>query len=116
MLAQVFAHLGRLERKLTRRNEEEGLNLGNGDVDPLEGGNDEGGGLARAVLCAGENVALGESKGDGLFLNGRGTLKAFFENAHEQFAAEVHVFPFHVRFLCDVLRGENMRRRLIYLQ
>ena len=104
MLAQVLAHLGCLERKLTRRDEEEGLNLGKGDVDLLEGGNNEGGGLACTVLCTGKNVAFGESKGDGLFLNGRGTFKAFFKDSHQQFAAQVHVLPFHVCFLCDVLQ------------
>src|SRR5260370_18900118 len=109
MLAKVFANLGRLECKLARGDEEEGLNLGNGDIDLLEGGDDEGGGLARAILCTSKNVALREGKGNSLFLDGRGTLKALFEDAHKQFAVEVHVFPFHVRFLCDVLRGENMR-------
>lgn len=69
VLAQRLADLGGLERELTRGDEEERLDLVDFGVDALEGGDDEGGSLARSVLGSREDVATGEGDWDGLFLD-----------------------------------------------
>lgn len=75
VLAKGLADLGGLEGELAGRDEEEGLDLVDARVHALEGGDDEGGRLAGPVLGTGEDVATGEGDGDGLFLDGRGSLE-----------------------------------------
>lgn len=70
MLAKDLAHLGCLESQLTRGYKEEGLDLGLVHVDLLQRRDDEGSGLASAVLGTGKDIALGEGGGDSFFLNG----------------------------------------------
>ena len=103
MFPQNLAHLRRLQRELTGRDEEEGLNLAFVSVDLLEGRDDEGGGFACAVLGSSKNVAFGEGDRDGFFLNRGGTLESGFENAHEQFSSELHVFELEPLGCCHVL-------------
>lgn len=79
VLAERLADLRCLEGELTGRNEEEGLDLLDFGVDTLKGRDDEGGGLARSVLGASEDIATGEGDRDGFFLNGRGTLELWRE-------------------------------------
>jgi len=50
VLSEGLADLGGLESKLSGRNEEESLDLGDLDVDLFEGRDDEGGGLSGSVL------------------------------------------------------------------
>ena len=94
VLAEYLADLGGLERELARRDEQKRLDLGFAHVDLLEGGDDECGCFACAVLGAGEDVALGEGDGDGFLLDRRGLFEPGFEDAHEELSTEEHVLEF----------------------
>ncbi len=102
VLPEVLAYLCGLQRKLTCRDEQEGLDLVLVDVDLLKRGNDEGCSLTRAVLGTGEDVAFGECDGDGLLLDWRGPLEAGLVDAHEELPAEVHVFKFDTLCCGDI--------------
>ena len=87
MFSKDLAHLGGLQRKLSSRNEEECLNLEFGDIDLLEGRDDECCSFARSILRAGENVTLGESNRDSFFLDRRRLFEAGFKYAHQEFTS-----------------------------
>mmetsp|Transcript_15818 Transcript_15818/g.40766 ORF Transcript_15818/g.40766 Transcript_15818/m.40766 type:complete len:470 (-) Transcript_15818:225-1634(-) len=104
VLAKVPTHLRRLQRELPRRHEDHRLDVGLGGVRLLEHGDDEGGGLSRAVLRAGQDVAPRERDWDRLLLDGRGTLKARLEDAHQQLTLEEVVLELVALGRGDVLR------------
>ena len=59
VLSEGLADLGCLHGKLSGGDEYQALDLGNLGIDLLEGGDDEGSGLAGSVLCTGEDVTTG---------------------------------------------------------
>eukprot|EP00760_Papus_ankaliazontas_P008881 PhM_4_TR13942/c4_g1_i1/m.5384 len=104
VLSELLRHLRRLEGELARGHEEEGLHGVDFGVHLLERRDDEGGGLAGAVLGARHDVLAGEGDGDGLLLDGRGALEALLEDAHEQLALEEVVLEGHLAARADVVR------------
>lgn len=72
------------------------------DVNLLEGGDNEGGCFSGAVFGTGEDVAFGEGKGDGFFLDGRGLFEAGLEDAHEEFTSDGHVLEFEALGCGDI--------------
>jgi hypothetical protein len=131
VLAERLADLRCLEGELTSGDEEEGLDLLDFGVDTLEGRNDEGGGLSRSVLGTSEDVATGESDGDGFFLNGRGTLElrtqvmsgirrrkrreegthTGLKDTHQQLALEEVVLELVTLGVGDILQGGKRKEK-----
>lgn len=127
VLAERLADLRGLERELTRGDEEKRLDLVHLGVDALEGGDDEGGRLARPVLGSCEHVATRQRDGDRLFLDGRrllelvrrlrqyrrgndaGSTHACLENTQEQFALEVVIRELVPLGSSDVLQPSRVR-------
>lgn len=107
VFAQFLADLRRLEGKLTRRHEDDDLDLGDVSVDALQSGDEEGSGLSGAVLGTSEDVTTSKGDGDGLLLDGRRLLKALFEDAHEELAFQVVVLKVVVLDGDDVLGLET---------
>ena len=70
VLAQVPTDLRGLECELARGHEDHRLDVRLGRIRLLEHGDDEGRGLACAVLGARQDIAPGERDGDTLLLNG----------------------------------------------
>jgi hypothetical protein len=66
---ECLAHLGCLKREFASGNEKERLDFRPADVDLLERGDDERGGLARSVLRSCEHVAPGSCNRDRLLLD-----------------------------------------------
>lgn len=102
MFSKDFADLRCLQSEFTSGDEEEGLDLGFIDVNLLECRDNESGSLAGAVLCTGKDIAVGECDGDSFFLYWRGLFETCFKDAHEELAAEVHVFEFKTLGSCHV--------------
>ena len=71
VLSERLGHLARLQRKLTRRYEEYGLDLGLARVHALQRRNHVRGRLARAVLRTREDIAARKRDGNGFLLDGR---------------------------------------------
>lgn len=92
VLAQGLAHLGRLQRELSSGHQDECLDVRFLTIDLLEGGDHKSRCFAGAVLCARQDVAACQSNGDGFLLDGTGSLKAGFKDAHEQVSLEKVVF------------------------
>ncbi len=59
--------------------------------EPLQNGQHETRGLARAGLRAGEHVAAGEHGRDGLQLDGGGRVVAFIGNSTQQFGRQPEI-------------------------
>ena len=70
MFSESLADLGSLHGQFAGRDEDETLDLGDLGVDLFQGGNDEGGGLAGAVLGTGEDITAGQGNGYAFFLDG----------------------------------------------
>lgn len=75
VLAEGAAHGRCLESKFAGRDEQKSLDLVDVWVDPLERWNDEGRGLACAVLGASQDISPCQRNRDGLFLDGRRLLE-----------------------------------------
>mmetsp|Transcript_586 Transcript_586/g.1762 ORF Transcript_586/g.1762 Transcript_586/m.1762 type:complete len:227 (+) Transcript_586:600-1280(+) len=104
VLSNLFEDRARLKCKLARGEEHKRLRIVLRRVHLFEARDDEGGGLARAVLGARQQVAAGERNRDGLLLDGGGLFEAFLENTHEQFAFQKVVLKVVPLGLGDVLR------------
>mmetsp|Transcript_15527 Transcript_15527/g.48823 ORF Transcript_15527/g.48823 Transcript_15527/m.48823 type:complete len:367 (-) Transcript_15527:133-1233(-) len=94
VLAELLAHLRRLQGELAGGHEEESLDLLLLHVDLLHDRDAERGGLASTVLRAREDVAPGEGDGDRLLLDRRGTLEALLVNPHKQLPFEEVILEF----------------------
>jgi len=103
MFSEGFADLGCLHSEFSSGDEDEALDLRYFGVDTLEGGNDECGGLARAILCAGKNISASESDGDALFLDRGGLFVTGFEYTHQQITVKLEVFEFQSFRIRDIL-------------
>lgn len=79
------------------------LNLVAGNVDPLQDGNAESGGLACAVLSTRKDVPACESDGDALLLDWGGLFEALFKDPHQQLALEEVVLEIIALGCCDIL-------------
>ena len=67
---QRLAHLRGLQRKLSRRYENQGLRLRVLRIDLFQCGNEECSGFSRAVLCSSKYVSACKGDGYSLFLDG----------------------------------------------
>ena len=74
-----------------------------GRVRLFEARDDVSGGLARAVLGPGQDVAVLQDDGDGLLLDGAGLFETLLEDAHEELALEEEVLELPALGLRDVL-------------
>mmetsp|Transcript_29883 Transcript_29883/g.63645 ORF Transcript_29883/g.63645 Transcript_29883/m.63645 type:complete len:297 (-) Transcript_29883:361-1251(-) len=106
VLADLLAHLGRLEGQLARGHQDQRLDAVLGGLDTLQDGDDVGGRLSRAVLGAREEVAAGEGDRNALLLDGRGLVEAFLVDAHEELPLEVKVFKLAAFRVGDVAGSE----------
>jgi hypothetical protein len=88
VLAELLAHLRRLQGQLARGHENQGLDLRAARVHLFQNGDAKGRGFARAVFRAREHVAPRQGNGDGFFLNRGGFFKALLVDAHEELALE----------------------------
>lgn len=103
VLAKGLANLRGLHGKLSRRDENEALNLGNFRVDALECRDNEGSSLSGSVLGSGEDIATSQSNRDRFLLNRRGLLEASLEDTHKQVALERKVFEFEALGFRNIL-------------
>ncbi|RBQ82883.1 hypothetical protein VDGD_21002 [Verticillium dahliae] len=104
VLAESLANLRCLHGELACGDEDEALDFGDFGVDLFEGGDNEGGGLAGAVLGAGQDIATGQGDRDGFFLDGRGLLKTGLEDSHQQIPLQLEVLEFQTFRVCDILK------------
>ena len=74
-----------------------------GRVRLFEARDDVSGGLARAVLGPGQDVAVLQNNGDGLLLDGAGLFESLLEDAHEKLPLQEEVLEVPPLGLRDVL-------------
>ena len=74
-----------------------------GRVRLFEARDDVSGGLARAVLGPGQDVAVLQNNGDGLLLDGAGLFESLLEDAHEELPLQEEVLEVPPLGLRDVL-------------
>ena len=126
ILAVVAYALGDLRRKLAsgRKHERTRRAVARGDVggEPLQNGQHESRGLARAGLRAREHIAAREHRRNGLQLDGGGRVVAFIGNSTQQFGrrardlkmtSNILKFDSHgglMRIRSGQQRGENQVR------
>lgn len=70
MFPQCLANLGCLKGKFSGRDDDDTLNLVFLGIDPLEARNNKSGGLARSILCTGQDVSPCKGDRDTLLLDG----------------------------------------------
>mmetsp|Transcript_59395 Transcript_59395/g.173770 ORF Transcript_59395/g.173770 Transcript_59395/m.173770 type:complete len:237 (-) Transcript_59395:304-1014(-) len=91
VLPQLLHHGGRLQRELARGHEYQALDDVLGGRALLEQRDDEGAGLAGAVLGARQHGLPRQGDRDAILLDRRGLLVALLEDPHEELALEVVV-------------------------
>merc|ERR1719261_1113637 len=129
--AELLDDRRRLQRQLTRRDNDEALNMRLLGLQLLQQRNAEGSSLARPILGAREDVLAREGDGNALFLDGRRHFVPLLEDTHQQLPLEEVVLELvalrrgHVLSLgAHVLRGavdlllpvvtEILHRRLLH--
>lgn len=107
MFAEGFADLRCLHGELAGGHKNDTLDLVLFGVDTLKTGDDKSGGLASAVLRAGQNVPALNGDRDAFFLDWRGPLETGFKDAHHELALEGELLKFQALGVCDILKTEN---------
>lgn len=82
MLAERLANLRCLQGELSSGDQDDALNFIFLGIDPLEARDDKSGGLARSILCAGQNVPPCKGDRNTLLLDGGGFVETGFEDTH----------------------------------
>jgi len=110
VLAELFAHLARLQRQLSSRDEQNRLDGVFRDIHLLQHGDGERGGLAGAVLGARQDIAPSQRDGNRLLLDGRRALEPLLEDAHQELAFQKVILEFVSFRRRDILHGAGATR------
>lgn len=106
VLAKGLANLRGLHGKLSRRDEDEALDLGNLGVDALEGRDNKCSSLSSSVFGSCEDIATSQGNGNRLLLNRRRLLKTSLKDTHKQVALERKVFEFEALGFRNILKSD----------
>ncbi len=108
VLAERLADLRCLHGQLASGDEDETLDLGDLGVDLFQCGDDEGGGLAGAVLGTSEDVTARKGYRYALFLNRGGLFEAGLKDAHEQVPLQAELLELQALGVGHILHAYNV--------